>query len=320
MLKHSNRAHQRKTVKARITEHLEVTDVSGNPDEQLEYSDPEIEETDDAPITGPAPCSLLDPLSDTIFRTALYEEASLTISCAQFLSVQLSMLPKHREVAVKWLFQLNYRFEFSSDAVYSAITFFDLVSMRMSIAKTEIQLYAAVCYCLAIKIDARTRPNIEELNSLTGQSFTNEQFVHKEVEILQVLAFKLSYPTIKFYIRMFVDALKPEKSIPVIVNFLTEIGLMKFQFLDFRQSTVALAAFVLGSAGIGFPDVAANAIRISHCENLDELIRCADLLRRDGESVAQNWKNSADQNVLDLLAAMKLPSDIRSLVSSIEVS
>jgi hypothetical protein len=196
--------------------------------------------------------------------------------------------------------------------------FFDLVSMRSAIPKLEIQVYAAVCYCLAIKLDARTRPTIEQLNLLTEQSFTNAQFARKEVEILQILAFKLSYATMKFFIRIFVDALKPEASVTILANFLAEIGLMKFQFLDFRQSVVALAAFVLGSAGLGFSDVAASVIRISRCEDLDEFVRCADLLRTDAEVLAQNWKNPADQKILDLLASVKFPNDIRSLVSSLE--
>jgi hypothetical protein len=268
-------------------------------------------------MAAPPPCSFLDPLSDTFLCTALHEEANIAISCARFRAVQTSMLPKHREVAVKWLIQLNYRFKLSSDTVYSSVMLLDLVSMRMPIPKPEIQMYAAACYRLAAKIDTRTPLTIEEFNSVTEQSFNHAEFIQKEVEIMRILAFKLSYATIKFYLRIFLEALKPDESVISLVNFLAEIGLMKFHFLDFRQSAIALASFVLASAGLAFPDVAANAIRISHCGNPVKLIKCVNLLRTDVEAHIKNWHAPADGKLLDLLASAKFPSDLSSLVSAI---
>jgi hypothetical protein len=319
MLQDANRAHERRPVKSRMSKRPPIPLVVEVADDKLEYSDPDIDEGDDVPVAQSASCSLLDPLSEAVFRTAVHEEESVTISCAQFLAVQTEIVPRHREVAVKWLIQLNYRFAFSSDAIYNAVVLFDLVSMRIPIQKPEIQVYATVCYCLAVKIDARTRPSIDELNSVTGQSLTNAQLFRKEIEIIRILGFKLSYATIRLYVRIFLDALKPGESVTALVNFLSEIALMKFQFLDFRHSTVALAAFVLGSSGIGFLDVAANAIRICHCENPTEFVRCVDLLRTEGETLAKNWNGPMDQQFLDLLVSFNWRQDMKPLLSSSEL-
>jgi hypothetical protein len=177
---------------------------------------------------------------------------------------------------------------------------FDLVAMQRSILKAEIQVYAAVYYFLAIKVDARVRPSVEQLNTITGISLTNTQMIGKEVEILQIVGFKLSYPTVKCHMRIFIDALKPRQAVVDLANFFAEVGLRKFEFLDFRQSILGLTAIILGSAMIQHAHVAMNAMLISHCTEREELAKCIGLLRETAKSIVKNWGRNVAKDVLEL--------------------
>jgi hypothetical protein len=284
----------------------------------MEYSDPELEELEDVQLNHFRGFAALDPVSNAILHTALQEERLLLISCDRFLEIQREMIPKYREVTVKWLIQLNYRFNFSTEAIYNAVKYFDLVSMHIPIPKSEIQVYGATCYCLAIKVDARTYPGVEELNAMTGECFTNVQYVEKEAEILQSLGFRLSYPTIRFHLRIYLEALKPGQEIQQLTGFFGEIALMKFGFLNFPTSAVALAVIVFASASIGHHAIAEQAIKMSHWANREESIKCIDLLITETEAVVKNWKNPAQQELLELLAKINFQEDFRALVLAIK--
>jgi hypothetical protein len=285
--------------------------------DDIEYSDPDLEDTDVSSARPSEPFLILDPILDVVLRTAIKEEQGLSISCDRFCAIQDEMIPQHRETVVKWLTQLNHRFKFSSDTLSNALMTFDLVSMRIGIPKSQIQIYAVGCYCLAIKADTRTCPTSEQLNAMTGIGITTAQMAEKETEILRILEFRLSYPTIKFYTRIYLDALKPVRTVSDVVNLFVEIGMSKFAFLDFRQSIVALTAMILGSATLGFPLIALNAVMISHCTEKDELLRCVSLLRAEAETVVKNWNKPSGKGVFDLFASINFTTDMTPFVSII---
>jgi cyclin A len=284
----------------------------------MEYSDPDLEDLDEAQVNGLYNFSALNPVSDAVFRTALHDEQAVDISCQQFLTNQHEMLPRYREVAVKWLLRLNERFEFAQEAVYDGVRYFDQLSMRIAIPKPEIQVYAAVCYCLAVKIDTRTSPTVEELNALSGQSFTKSQLAEKELEIVQSLSFRLSYPTCKYYLRIFLDALLPGENVVRLTSFLGELSLMKFGFLDFRPSIVALSIMIVASAGLGFRQIADNAIQISHSSNRDEVLGCVAMLKTETEEFMKSKKGKENPEFIEFLAAVNFEDDFTSLVFPIK--
>jgi hypothetical protein len=277
--------------------------------EDLEYSDP-----DDLDDPDPPPGFCLSPVSDVILRTAVQEERQFSISCEQFRKLQTQMLPKYRESAVKWLLQLNHRFKFSSDALYNAVMYFDLVSMARPIPKSEIQIYVAVCYCLAVKVDARTRPTIHELNQISGESFTAIQFAEKETLIVEALSFKLSYPTVKFHTRIYLDLFECDTSLVELANFFAEITLLKFEFLDFPSSIAAIAVIVVAAGSIGMENLAAEAVRVSHCAQIDQLLACIEVLKMHGTRIVQGWKRPTSAEVLELLGRVNFGVDFRAIV------
>jgi hypothetical protein len=280
--------------------------------------DPEYSDPDDLDDGDQLPGFCLSPVSDVILRTAVQEERQFSLSCDQFRKVQTQMLPKYRESAVKWLLQLNSRFKFSSDALYSAVMYFDLVSMALPIPKSEIQVYAAVCYCLAIKVDVRRRPTINELNQTSGESFTAGQFAEREMLIVETLSFKLSYPTTKFHTRIYLDLFACDARLVELANFFAEITLLKFEFLDFPPSIAAIAVIVVAAGSIGMERLAAEAVRVSHCAPIDRLLACIEVLIVHGTRVVQGWKRPTSAEVLELLARVNFGVDFKAIVTRVK--
>jgi cyclin B len=218
-------------------------------EEETEYSDPEM--SDDSEDVQLDDSQQLTGMTDLILLQALEEEKLQSVSCDQFQRIQTEFRPRHREIAVKWLLQLNSRFAFSRDTIYNAVIYFDNAAMQIAIPRGQIQCYAIACFCLSVKIDLRTTPTIRQLVELTGEQFTAGLLAEKELEVLRALSFRLSYGTIVFHMRIYSQLIDRSSYLDRLAELLAELALMKFEFLDYRPSIVAVGVFVLSALALG---------------------------------------------------------------------
>lgn len=215
-----------------------------------EYSDPEIEneyEEEADEEEGGAIEMLLNDFpagSDIVYYCALQEEKEIPRSTNDFEMKQTDVTPRIREKAVKWILELNAYFKLTNDAKYNAVTYLDIVLSNRWVQKKELQLYTAVCYWLAAKVDTRAQPSVERINEATGEKFTQEEFNATEGIILDVISYQLSYPTSKLFMRFYLSIGNCTEYSILVANLFTEIGLLKFEFMDFKPSVVAAASVI----------------------------------------------------------------------------
>ena len=279
-----------------------------------EYSDPDISDTSDEEQeeikTVPRP---EDTPTERILKQAICEENELRISSARFLEVQKEMIPRHREVAVKWLIKLNYEFGYPSDTLHNAIVLFDLVTQSINIPRDEIQVYAIVCYFVSAKLDVgvMTKLTVERVNSKTGQNFTAQQFARTEIAILQACQFKVGYPTVKLFQRAYHDEIEDaDPCLYELSTFFVEVALIKFEFMDFPSSLIALAAFILSGLCLESPTPTPMSRKVIDFYERDSLIACITKIRDHARSIIQTWSTSESSHIRELFQRIHLDIDI----------
>ena len=289
-----------------------TTVVSSSDDE---YSDPEFldsssceEEQEDAKI---------ESSTELILKQSIQEETALKISTARFLEVQKEIIPRHREVAVKWLIKLNYEFGYPSDTLHNAIVLFDLLTQTVNMPKDKIQLYAIVCYFVSAKMDVGvvTKLTVEKINEKTGQNFTAPQFAQTEMEIIQACNFKLSYPTVKFFQRVFHDELKDcDACVYELSTFFVEVALIKFDFMDFQPSLIALSAFIFSGLCLGIPTSTPLSQKALQFYKQESIINCITKIREHASSIIQTWSKSESSHIQSLFQRINMDVDIGAAV------
>jgi hypothetical protein len=229
-----------------------------------EYSDPDFSYSEESGDE-----SLSSPIEDLIFKRSLLLEREIPRSSAQMISTQSDFNPLHRERAIHRIIELNYRFQLSSDALYNAVCYFDIVLSNVSIAPTDFELVASVCYWISSKVDTRYEPTVDKINDTIGTTFTLSSFKSMEITILKALKFQLTFPTAKFFMRHIFKKSLATEPIFNVSNLLVEVALLKFKFVDVFPSVLAASAIAISWAGIGNMEMAHVSIKAASCVDLE---------------------------------------------------
>jgi hypothetical protein len=260
-----------------------TTETNQFPDatETDEYSDPDFSESDQESEDSNSPTA-----EDMIFRQSLTLECQIPRSSSKIIAVQSDFNPRQRETAVKRVIQLSYHFQLTSDTLYNAVCYFDILLSSIVIPVSDFELFATVCYWIAAKFDTKHQPSVEKLTEFAGTTYTAEQFKTLELQIIEALGFQLCFPTTKVFLRSFLENGPENATIYHVANVFLEIALIEFMFVDVRPSVIAASAVAVAWAALGNNDAARETIRISSCTNLKLLTDAMKAMIGYGERIS----------------------------------
>lgn len=212
-------------------------------------------------------------LTMNIFVESIEEEKYRCVSTELIENVQTSFLPKYYRVIVRWLFDLSSRVKTTSDAIYNSIELFQRVICKQNIAKNELQLYMMVCFWISSKLDLRRHyVSFKDINELAATNYTIEQFTEKEFDIMRLLTFRISFPTTKFFMRIFLKMADADTALNEITNLLLTEFSTRYELIDFAPSHVSFTILMYSSALLNksgdWPEIKANSIRFDHSKTV----------------------------------------------------
>lgn len=198
---------------------------------------------------------------------------------------------KWRENVVGWFYKIVdlAEYYFSRETVDIALSYLDAYLLRKgdrlfstlasaSKAMTEqaknllFKIISSTCIFLAIKLhESNHRFTIDFLMSLNGSSFTKDDILETEKDIVMTLDFRLSPPTIMSFVRPFlslfdnivieddsveVTSLAPKaiKHVLGLARFLSELSMYEIFFVNKKTSHIALACVLTAFEGISRKD------------------------------------------------------------------
>jgi cyclin A len=103
---------------------------------------------------------------------------------------------------------------------------------------------------IASKYEEIHAPRIEEFCFITDNTYTRDQVLEMESQVLKHFSFQIYTPTSKTFLRRFLRAAQvsfPNQSLEMefLANYLTELTLMDYPFLKFLPSIIAASAVFL---------------------------------------------------------------------------
>jgi hypothetical protein len=220
-----------------------------------------------------------------------------------------------RERCIKRIIQFSYHFHLTSDALHSAVTYFDIVLSTVSIPEPDLDLLATVCYWLAAKVDTRAKPLIDDINSAAGTAYTMTMIRDMEIRIITALGFQLSYPTAKMFLRRFLQKSEATGNVAEVSNILVEVALMKLKFVDVQPSVTAASAVAVSWAAFGNVELSKRVVRLSFARDRQLLGDCMKTMVGYGERIlAAQDAIEKDVQIQTLFEAMDLSFDVDSLL------
>ncbi|KAK3010872.1 hypothetical protein RJ639_012090, partial [Escallonia herrerae] len=164
--------------------------------------------------------------------------------------VQRDVTQSMRGILVDWLVEVCEEYKLVPDTLYLTVYLIDLFLSEYYIERQKLQLLGITCMLIASKYEEICAPHIEEFCFITDNTYTKEEVLTMESQVLNNLGFRIAAPTAKSFLRRFLRAAQacyksPSLELEFLANYLAELTLIDYFFLKCIPSIVAASAVFL---------------------------------------------------------------------------
>lgn len=125
---------------------------------------------------------------------------------ANYLDIQTEINVKMRSILIDWLVEVAEEYKLCADTLYLSVNFLDRFLSVHKVQRAQLQLAGVTCMWLAAKFEEIYPPNVTEFAYITDNTYTREQLVAMEEQVLKKLKYELAVPTAKTFLRRLLQA------------------------------------------------------------------------------------------------------------------
>nr|GMD88964.1 putative cyclin-A3-1 [Ipomoea batatas] len=164
--------------------------------------------------------------------------------------VQKDISANMRGILVDWLVEVAEEYKLLSDTLYLTIDYIDRFLSKKPLSRQKLQLLGVSSMLIASKYEEISPPHVEDFCYITDNTYTKQEVVKMEEDVLNALKFELGNPTIKTFLRRFTQIAQEDyKSQNLQLEFmgyyLAELSLLDYSCVKFLPSMVAAAVVFL---------------------------------------------------------------------------
>ncbi|XP_019189830.1 PREDICTED: cyclin-A2-2-like [Ipomoea nil] len=201
----------------------------------------------DSKHSDPQMCTLYAP---DIYTNLHAKELDQKVSADYMERLQRDITEGMRGILIDWLVEVCEEYRLAPDTLYLTVNLIDRFLSENYIEKRKLQLLGVTCMLIASKYEEICAPHVEEFCFITDNTYSKEEVVKMESQVLNVLGFRLSVPTTKKFLRRFIQAAQacyevPSVELEFMANYLAELTLAEYSFLKLLPSVVAASAVFL---------------------------------------------------------------------------
>ncbi|KAK6267978.1 hypothetical protein QUC31_012138 [Theobroma cacao] len=165
-------------------------------------------------------------------------------------TIQRDITKSMRGILVDWLVEVSEEYKLVPDTLYLTVYLIDWFLSQNFIERQRLQLLGITCMLIASKYEEICAPRVEEFCFITDNTYTREEVLKMESQVLKYFGFQIFAPTAKTFLRRFLRAaqasyMSPSIELEYLANYLAEMTLIDYGFLNFPPSIVAASAVFL---------------------------------------------------------------------------
>ncbi|GAU11036.1 hypothetical protein TSUD_113290 [Trifolium subterraneum] len=146
--------------------------------------------------------------------------------------------------------EVSEGYKLQANTLYLTVYLIDWFLSKNHIERQRLQLLGITCMLIASKYEEINAPRVEDFCFITENTYTKEEVLKMESLVLKSSAYHLFAPTTKTFLRRFLRAAqasykRPSIELEYLANYLAELTLMNYGFLNFLPSMIAASAVFL---------------------------------------------------------------------------
>ncbi|CAI8611868.1 unnamed protein product [Vicia faba] len=196
-----------------------------------------------------------DPLLCSLYAADIYDHMRVAELSRRpypnlMETVQQDITPSMRGILVDWLVEVSEGYKLQANTLYLTVYLIDWFLSKNFIERQKLQLLGITCMLIASKYEEINAPHVEDFCFITDNTYTKGQVLQMESVVLKSSGYQLFAPTTKTFLRRFLRAAqasykRPSIELEYLANYLAEITLMSYGFLNFLPSMIAASAVFL---------------------------------------------------------------------------
>lgn len=155
------------------------------------------------------------------------------------------------------------------------VVFIDRCLSLFSVSRNRLQLLGCACMLLASKYEEVYAPSVDDFVYISDNTYTREEILHMESLVLNHLGFRLAVATPKQFLSRFLPAADSAPLEKALVEYLSELVLQEYQFVEYTSSHVAAAVVLCARLTINTAPVWTPSLQHYTQYSMDELMPCA---------------------------------------------
>ncbi|CAN8267788.1 unnamed protein product [Cochlearia groenlandica] len=165
--------------------------------------------------------------------------------------VQKDVTNNMRGVLIDWLVEVAEEYKLLSDTLYLTVSYVDRFLSVKAVNRQKLQLLGVSAMLIASKYEEISPPNVEDFCYITDNTYTRQEIVNMEADILLALKFEIGNPTSNTFLRRFTrvsqedDFKKSHLQMEFLSSYLSELSLLDYSCVKFLPSIVAASSVFL---------------------------------------------------------------------------
>ncbi|PHT51409.1 Cyclin-A3-2 [Capsicum baccatum] len=165
-------------------------------------------------------------------------------------TVQKDVSATMRGILVDWLVEVAEEYKLLSDTLYLTVAYLDRFLSMNVISRQKLQLLGVSSMLIAAKYEEISPPHVEDFCYITDNTYTKEEVVKMEADVLKSLKFEMGNPTVKTFLRRFTgvaqeDYKSPNLQLEFLGYYLLELSILDYCCVKFLPSLVAASVVFL---------------------------------------------------------------------------
>ncbi|KAH7463543.1 Cyclin-A1-1 [Phytophthora ramorum] len=166
-------------------------------------------------------------------------------------TVQVDINEKMRTILVDWLVEVGEEYELDSQTFHKAVNLVDRCLKEIKINRKQFQLLGCACMMIAAKFEEVHPPNVEEFVYISDQTYTAEEMLDMETQVLNALEYRVASTTCYGFMYRYMKAGCNTDEQRSLVSYLCDFALLSYHMVRFKPSKLVASAVYLARVTAG---------------------------------------------------------------------
>lgn len=165
-----------------------------------------------------------------------------------YMEFQPDIDSNKRAILINWLIEVADEYDLESETLFISINIIDRFLSQMSLPTSNLQLLGVAAMFIASKYEEIYPPYLYQFVEVTDDTYSGRQIRKMEQEILKALNFRISIPTIIYFLKRIFAYNKFSEKCYHLAEYLCYLSLLADEpFLEYHPSEIALASVILAA-------------------------------------------------------------------------